>query len=138
MLVQQQVAEIGLCGGEIRSDRKRFTEAFVGFRGLMLLRSNDPKQRPCFRIAGMPLQKQLQSMSCVGKATVLEKTTSMLDSVGGLRPGGKCGRKQSDRRTLEHENEDSLHRKKKAWALSAHGISVPESIRTSNIQPSRI
>jgi hypothetical protein len=49
------VTEIGLCRGEIRSDRKCFTEALLGFRGLMLLRSNDPKQRPCIRIAGMPL-----------------------------------------------------------------------------------
>jgi hypothetical protein len=86
----------------------------------------------------MALQKHLQSMSCVSKVTVVEKVTRILESVGGLRPGDKCGRKQSDRRTSEHENEDSLHRKKKAWALSAHGISVPESIRTSSIQPSRI
>jgi hypothetical protein len=36
----------------------------------------------------------------------------MLERVGRLRHGDKCGYKQSDRRTPEDENEDSLHREK--------------------------
>jgi hypothetical protein len=68
-------------------------------------------------------------MSCVGKVAVLEKTASTLETVGRLRHGDGCGRKQSDRRTSEHENEDSLHRKKKAWAHAPSHRIAPETPR---------
>lgn len=119
MLVQQKAAETSLRRGKIRFDRKRFTEALLGFCVLILLYLHDPKHGPCIRVAGMPLQKRFERVICVCEMTLLKKFASLLESFRRLRHGDKCGHKQSDRRTSEDENEDSLHREKKCWRSQA-------------------
>jgi hypothetical protein len=101
MLIQQKMAEVGLCQGEIRLDRKCFVKALFGFRGLILLHSYYSEEHPCIRIAGITLQKHLQRVSCLGGMSMLEKTTSPLKSIGYLRWHSQCRHHQGDHEGIE-------------------------------------
>jgi len=89
-----------------RLDRKCPVKALFGFRGLILLYSYYSEERPCIRIAGIPLQKGLQRVSCLGSLSKLEKTTSPLKSIGRLCQHSQCGHHQDNH---EHEGIENSY-----------------------------
>ena len=101
MLIQQEVAQVGLCQGQIWLDRKCFVKGLFGFRWFVLLYSHHSKERPRIRIAGIPLQKRLQRVSCLGGLSMLEKTASPLKSIGRLRRHSQCGHREGDDEGIE-------------------------------------
>ena len=102
MLIEQEMAQIGLCQGEIRLDRKCPVKTLFGFRGLILLYSYYSEEHPCISVAGIPLQKRLQRVRCFHGLSVIEKTTSSLKSIGCLRWHSQCGHHQGDHEGIEN------------------------------------
>src|ERR1700748_2626464 len=97
----------------MRVDRKRFVEAFLALRRLVLLCTRDAQQRPGIRVRRIELHERLERAASLGRLTALKKVACALKGLRRLRLSSNCQGKQTDS-APQSESGKSRHGQK-AW-----------------------